>query len=338
MMIFKTGLTLGKFAPFHRGHEYLIETALREVEKLIVLIYDSSLTRIPLSVRAEWIRRLYPRVEVLEGWGGPEESGRGREVEKKQEDYVLKALNGRKIDAFYSSEFYGKHMSLALKAKDRRVDEERRAVPVSGTLIRRNPHSFRHLMNPLVYRDHITRVVLVGAMSTGKSSLAEKLALAYETSWMPEYGREYWESRQVDRRLSLDDLERIVRVHQEREDELAASANRYLFVDTCAITTYLFSLDYHKTATEFVRDAANKDHRRYDLFFLCGDDIPYDDTWDRSGPQKRSDFQKQTVADLLERRIPFIPLMGSLNERAEKVGAVLRVFEKYANYFGRYMA
>ena len=27
----KRGLTLGKFAPFHKGHEYLIETALEEV-------------------------------------------------------------------------------------------------------------------------------------------------------------------------------------------------------------------------------------------------------------------------------------------------------------------
>ena len=36
----RVGLTLGKFAPLHRGHQYLIETALAETERLVVLIYD----------------------------------------------------------------------------------------------------------------------------------------------------------------------------------------------------------------------------------------------------------------------------------------------------------
>ena len=53
----KTGLTLGKFAPLHKGHQYLIETALGEVDELMVLIYESSVTTVPLSVRAGWLRR-----------------------------------------------------------------------------------------------------------------------------------------------------------------------------------------------------------------------------------------------------------------------------------------
>ena len=28
----KTGFTIGKFAPFHKGHEFLIESALKEVD------------------------------------------------------------------------------------------------------------------------------------------------------------------------------------------------------------------------------------------------------------------------------------------------------------------
>ena len=63
------GLTLGKYAPLHRGHQYVIETALAEVERLIVVVYDSpSTTRIPLGVRAGWIRALYPSAEVIEAW------------------------------------------------------------------------------------------------------------------------------------------------------------------------------------------------------------------------------------------------------------------------------
>ena len=34
----KIGFTIGKFAPFHKGHQYLIETALKEMDKLIVIL------------------------------------------------------------------------------------------------------------------------------------------------------------------------------------------------------------------------------------------------------------------------------------------------------------
>lgn len=47
------GLTLGKFAPLHRGHQFLIETALGEVDELVVIAYDSPhVTNVPLPVRA----------------------------------------------------------------------------------------------------------------------------------------------------------------------------------------------------------------------------------------------------------------------------------------------
>ncbi|HEX5692051.1 MAG TPA: adenylyltransferase/cytidyltransferase family protein, partial [Roseiflexaceae bacterium] len=63
------GLTLGKYAPLHLGHQLVIETALAEVERLIVLIYPCpELTPVPLPVRAGWIRQLYPQATVIEAW------------------------------------------------------------------------------------------------------------------------------------------------------------------------------------------------------------------------------------------------------------------------------
>ena len=69
------GFVLGKFCPFHRGHQLLVETALRECDRVTLLIYPCSFYPIPLSVRANWVRSLYPEVEVIEGWGGPESTG-----------------------------------------------------------------------------------------------------------------------------------------------------------------------------------------------------------------------------------------------------------------------
>src|SRR5690242_3378457 len=106
------GLTLGKFAPLHAGHQYLIETALHEVDDLSIIIYDCpEVTPVPLNVRAAWLRDLYPSVQVIEAWDGPTMVGDTPEIKQMHEDYVLKTLGISGITHFYSSEFYGEHMS-----------------------------------------------------------------------------------------------------------------------------------------------------------------------------------------------------------------------------------
>jgi nicotinamide riboside kinase len=76
-------------------------------------------------------------------------------------------------------------------------------------------------------------------------------------------------------------------------------------------------------------DLAQQAAARYDLVFLCDTDIPYDDTWDRSGDMNRQVFHKQIIGDLLARKIPFIGLSGNLDERVSKVKAILGKFQKY---------
>jgi HTH-type transcriptional regulator, transcriptional repressor of NAD biosynthesis genes len=320
----KNGLTLGKYAPLHAGHQLVIETALYEMDEVTVVIYDSpEVTSIPLPIRANWIRHLYPSVQVIEAWDGPTEVGDTPEIKKRQEDYLLHTLGISGITHFYCSEFYGEHVSHALGAVNRLVDCDRQTVPVSGTAIRENPYAFRDYLHPIVYRDLIANIVFLGAPSTGKTTLAERLAQEFQTVWMPEYGREYWEEHHIERRLSLDQLVEIAEGHIEREEELLTQANRYLFTDTNAITTYMFSRYYHGTAAPRLADLALLAASRYDLVFVCDTDIPYDDTWDRSGDANRRVFQKQILADLHIRKIPYILLHGDLETRVAKVKAIL---------------
>ena len=149
----KVGLTLGKYAPLHKGHEYVIETMLREMDEAIVIIYDTPVTRIPLQIRAGWIKTLFPHVAVIEARGGPVGCPHDHEYERKEEQYVRGLLGGQRITAFYSSEYYGEHMSKALGCADRRVDEARKAVPVSASAIRENPLKYRQYLSDTVYRD-----------------------------------------------------------------------------------------------------------------------------------------------------------------------------------------
>ena len=133
----KVGLTLGKFAPLHRGHQHVIEIALLEMDHVVVVIYDAKdVTPVPLSVRAEWIRKLYPTAEVIEARDGPTEVGYTERIKAMQEQYIHGLLNGRRITHFYSSELYGEHMSHALQAVNRVVDIDRLKFPVSGTIVK----------------------------------------------------------------------------------------------------------------------------------------------------------------------------------------------------------
>lgn len=295
-----------------------------------MIIYDAPETTTgPLPVRAGWIRRLYPAVEVVEAWDGPTEVGSSPEIMKTQEDFLLRLLGDRKVTHFFSGEFYGDHVSRALGAEDRRVDESRTEVPISGTAIRHDPFAYRHFLSSAVYRDLVTKVVFLGAPSTGKTTLAESLAHEYRTAWMPEYGREYWEQHQRDRRLTPEQLVEIAEGHIQREDAVILDANRFIFVDTNATTTHQFSMSYHGMVEPRLARIADESVERYDLCFLCEDDIPYDDTWDRSGAASRAILQKQIRADLLRRHVPFLTLGGSLKSRIDKVASIIEHFDKY---------
>ncbi len=329
-MIKKRGLTLGKFAPLHKGHQLVIETAFGEMDEVIVIIYDSpEVTSIPLNVRSGWLRKLYPQVKLIEAWDGPTEVGDTPEIKRIQERYVIETLKISRISHFYSSEFYGEHMSAALGAVNRLIDPQRSKIPISGSKIREYPFLYREYIHPIVYRDLITNVVFLGAPSTGKTTIAQRMAKEYDTVWMPEYGREYWDKHQVKRRLSLEQLVEIADGHLEREENLLYQANQYLFTDTNVLTTFIFSLYYHQKASPKLIKLANSLTVRYDLVFLCDTDIPYDDTWDRSGDVNRQTFQKRIIGDLLARKIPYFTLSGDLETRVSKVKSILDKFQKY---------
>ena len=108
--------------------------------------------------------------------------------------------------------------------------------------------------------------MLLVAPSTGKTTIAGACARHFNTSWMPEYGREYWEKYHVDRRLTPEQLVEIAKGDLEREDQKLLTANKYLFTDTKAITTYMFSMYYHRYALPELADLARSAESRTTLY------------------------------------------------------------------------
>ena len=86
----KRGLTLGKYAPLHKGHQLVIETALAEMDEVIIIIYNApETTNTPLNIRSNWLRKIYPQSKVIEAWDGPTEVGNTPEIKNIHGDYII---------------------------------------------------------------------------------------------------------------------------------------------------------------------------------------------------------------------------------------------------------
>ncbi len=163
----------------------------------------------------------------------------------------------------------------------------------------------------------------MGAPSTGKSTLCEALASKFSTLYMPEYGKIYWQKYQKDRRLTMEQLEEIAEGHHQLEDEMTQQAKKYLFVDTNAITTYMFAIDYFGEASPRLTELARQAESRYDYYFLCDTDIPYVASWERSGEQHRKWFQEVTIEDLKQRKINYTVVSGDLKTRVSFISSFI---------------
>ncbi|MFA6897050.1 MAG: adenylyltransferase/cytidyltransferase family protein [Patescibacteria group bacterium] len=152
-----TGLIIGKFAPLHKGHQFLIESALAKVGRLIVLVYDvPEITRVPVEVRAGWIKKMYPEAEVVNAGIGPKETGSAPEINKLHIDYAKSKLpKDAKIDFVFSSENYGEFLADALGAENIAVDKGRVNVPISAGKIRGNLKACKKYVEDFVYEDLI---------------------------------------------------------------------------------------------------------------------------------------------------------------------------------------
>lgn len=98
-----------------------------------------------------------------------------------------------------------------------------------------------------------------------------------------------------------------------------------LFTDTSPLTTLVFARHYHGYALPRLEEPASKSAARYARVFLCADDIPYENSWDRSGEANPHQLQVWTIQELEARQIPFVELRGSLEERIAAAAAHLPV-------------
>ena len=168
----------------------------------------------------------------------------------------------------------------------------------------------------------VLRIAVLGAESSGKSTLCEVLARAHDTLWVPEYLREFVDTH--GRVPFESDQFGIARTQQEREDAAAARARRLLFCDTTPLMTALYSRVYWgRVDGQLAALAARHD---YALTLVTAPDLPWvPDGLMRESEAVRSRVYAMVVDELDARGIPFVLVQGELAQRVRQVEAALKV-------------
>ena len=344
-----TGLVVGKFWPPHRGHQLLLETAAAQVTELLVLVYTNpDDLRHTAPVRAHWLRELYRGDDYIQGprigstplriYALPAAAVPPNTADDTtQREFVRQwlARQNVRVDVVFSSEAYGPGFAEHLGATHVAVDNLRQQVPTSGTQLRTaladDTHEFAvpaHHIHPFVAAQYgvvpattVPRLVLLGAESSGKTTLSIALAEALGTAWVPEYGRTLHE--QKNGALDYEDLVYIGRRQLELEDEATPQAHGWLVCDTNAATTALYSYYYFHRCDPALQRLAQVCRQRYAHTFVCMPTVPFeDDGW--RGPEALRQFQHGAILMQLELLgIPYTLVDGSVEERVAKVRAVL---------------
>ncbi|CAH0316302.1 Trifunctional NAD biosynthesis/regulator protein NadR [Massilia sp. Bi118] len=168
----------------------------------------------------------------------------------------------------------------------------------------------------------LKRIAILGAESTGKSTLAPALAARYGTLWVPEYLREFVETQ--NRVPFEDDQLGIARTQRAREAAMAASpdARRFLFCDTTPLLTAVYSRIYWGRVPPAL--LALEAQHDYAATLVAGLDLPWvPDGLQRESEEVRKQVHECLLAVLRERGIPFTLLEGGLPQRLRQVEELL---------------
>lgn len=341
MSEFRHGLVLGKFYPPHDGHRFLVRAAAAFCDRVTVAVLAATAESIPLAERVRWLAADVadtPHVTVAGALDDHPIDYDDPAVWDLHVAVLDAVLAGERVDAVFSAEPYGAELARQYGAADVRLD--RTAYPVSGSAVRADPVVHWDQLGPGARTFLAKRVVVVGAESTGTTTLSRDLAAALRarggahayTRWVPEYGREYTLAKMAvaggappeDLVWTHDDFARVARQQCADEDRAAAAGGPVLVCDTDAFATLVWEERYAGAATEPTRAAAAAMPSRA-VYLLTGDaGVAFEQDGMRDGAHLRAWMTGRFREELAAQGVPWHELTG---DREQRLAAALGIVD-----------
>ncbi len=185
----------------------------------------------------------------------------------------------------------------------------------------------------------IKKIAIIGAESTGKSTLCELLAQHYKTEWCPEFAREYlltngtnytFEDLEIIAKgqLALEDeyQRRVTNVWKKNDDDNFINSQSmsviqhppFLFVDTNMYVMKVWCEYVFEKCHQFILDEIVS--RTYDLYLLCNIDLPWikDELREYPDEKPRKELHHIYKDIMINQTTPWIEISGNYEERLSK--------------------
>ncbi len=311
----KKGLVIGKFLPLHKGHLALIEFALQHCEQLTVLACYSDQEIIPGETRLEWLNESFATNKRISNIGFPYKEHELPNTSVSSKETALlwaRAISTKiaSIDVVFSSEPYGDYLAGYFNCKHLLFDQERKIFPVAASQIMNDPFLYWDFLADASKPFFVKKIAIVGTESTGKTTIAEKLAKFFNAGFLHETAREIVEETEA---CTFEDLGAIAKLQAETILQRLKTANKFLFVDTELNITKSYSsfLFQKELIVEDWIEAANK----FDLYLYLEKDCPFVQDGTRLNETERNKLDNSHRKQFAKTGIHVISINGNWEER-----------------------
>ncbi len=309
----QNGLVLGKFMPLHNGHLALIDFALKQCEKLYILVCaNDSIEPIPGLLRLQWVQQTFgqhPNIEICyTAEKIPYTSYSSRHISKLWATFIKSKFPD--LSVFISSEKYGNYVAEYLGIRHQIFDEARMIIPVSATQIREKPLTYWNFIPQAVKPFFVKKICICGTESTGKSILTEKLATSFNTCFVPEMAREIPKKSED---FTVEDLYEVARLQAQEINRKVEAAHKIIFCDTGLDATKVYGSYFFGATPQF--EYWIEEANQFDLYLLLSGDVPYVQDGTRLPENKRNEMHHLHYQHLKSKDIHLEIITGDWEQR-----------------------
>lgn len=308
----------GKFLPFHKGHEAMINFALTKCDRLTVLICCSDKEKIPGAVRRNWIEKTFEQearlqINIYEYSENelPNTSVSSVQVSAIWAGIFKKELVGHSL--LITSEPYGEYVASFMNIRHIAFDVDRIQIPVSASAINDDLFQNWKYLPAAVKPYYAKKVVILGTESTGKTTLTEDLTKHFNCTAVMEAARDIIANSNS---FCFDDLHLVAKEHAKRIEQAMTGESPLVIIDT----------DIHitKSYARFVFDreliVSNEiyESNLASLYLYLDKDVAYFQDGTRLNEMERNQIDASHRRVLKDDEINIVEINGSWEDRFKK--------------------
>jgi HTH-type transcriptional repressor of NAD biosynthesis genes len=308
----------GKFLPFHKGHEAMINFALSKCDFLSVLVCCSDKESIPDTYRKAWIENAFEKRKNIEirifnylESELPNTSESSESVSKIWANIFKKQLPDYSL--LITSEEYGNFVAAFMNIQHIAFDIPKKLFPISASAVRNDVFTNWEYLPDSVKPDLSFKVVILGTECTGKTTLTEKLAKHFNCNFVLEAGRDLIANSNS---FTFDDLHLVAKEHAKRIDKIILANSPLVIIDTDINTTKSYSRFTFKKELEISADIYNSN--RANLYLYLNKEVEYLQDGTRLSEEERNLLDISHRQILINHDINIIEIKGDWDERFEK--------------------